>query len=116
MTAHVDPRLREVPPELLELVRNAIQQLGARRAARAFNIAPTTALAIAAGQKVMPGTLAILREQQVIGELDGVLTKELLTALREFNPDAPATVGRLRRILDHHPLLRERVTTPESDK
>lgn len=57
-----DPRTREVPPELVALVRDCVQRRGRQGAARALGIHSATLTSIMAGLPVMPGTLSLLRD------------------------------------------------------
>ena len=60
--AHDDPRTRDVPPELIAMVRDCVSRRGRRGASRVLGLSVTTLAAVLAGFPVMPGTLALLRE------------------------------------------------------
>lgn len=59
---NTDARVREVPPDLLELAKAALAEHGATRAAEELGISRATLLGIVAGTPVMPGSIALLRE------------------------------------------------------
>lgn len=60
--SHVDKRTRDVPPEIAQAVRAELEQAGANAAARALGVDRSVVLAVAAGQKIMPGSIALIRE------------------------------------------------------
>lgn len=60
--SHLDKRTRDVPSEIASVVRAELEQAGANAAARALGVDRSVVLAVAAGQRVMPGTLALIRE------------------------------------------------------
>lgn len=60
--ARRDVRTVPVPEEIRELVRARLHELGPRAAAAQSNIGRTALFAIVAGEPVLPGTLALVRE------------------------------------------------------
>lgn len=62
--AHVDPRTRPVPPDLVDLVRDVVSRRGLRGAANVLGLSRATLTAVMAGLPAMAGTVAILRLAQ----------------------------------------------------
>lgn len=52
--------IQPAQPDLVEMVRRLLDQHGPREAAELLGVSRSTVTAIAAGAKVMPGTLALL--------------------------------------------------------
>jgi hypothetical protein len=57
---HHDPRTRPVPPEVVELARTLMHELGPRAAAAELGLNRTAFYAVVAGADVLPGTLALV--------------------------------------------------------
>jgi len=62
--AHVDPRTRPVPEELVALVRDCVKRRGLRGASNVLGLSRATLTAVLVGMPTMAGTIAILRLAQ----------------------------------------------------
>lgn len=57
-----DPRTREVPEDIRAMVADCVSRRGPTGASRALGVSRSVVLTVCAGEGVLPGTLALLRE------------------------------------------------------
>ncbi len=60
--AHPDNRLRDVPPEILDVLTRELEQRSPAAVARDVGVSRSVVLAAAARAGVLPGSLSLLRE------------------------------------------------------